>query len=64
MGDTSVDVRVSLRGLLGLALLGIEAIGMLQHLVRHIAVVVDHLVFSDPVEGGHGAKMGMNCILC
>ena len=42
------------------ATFGGKGVLLLQHLVRHIAVVVDHLVLSDPWRVGMGAKMGLN----
>lgn len=43
----------AVRSRLALRLGGIEAVLLLQHLVGHLALVVDHLVFSDIVDGGH-----------
>ena len=45
-------------GLLAIALVGGEPVLVLEHLVGHVAVVVDDLVLSDPVEGGHGCESG------
>lgn len=34
-----------------------EGIGLVQHLERHVEVVVDDFVFGDEVEGGHGGGL-------